>query len=828
MVRQFLTVKQQVEGTLLLYQMGDFYETFFEDALIAHRVLEITLTARDAGELGKIPMAGIPIKAADSYLPKLLASGLNVAIAEQADTPDKGLVNRSVVRVLSSGTVTDGPLLPVDAANRLAAVYPGKNGVFGLAWCDVSTGQFSVTSCECFALLAELDRLAPRELLTPGQWQTDRASGVRDLVPVDTLPVLDWPVKPVVPSGQPDKVLCDVLALHNLDSVGLAPDQPEVAAAGLIAQMLKVQFPQRLPHLDGLQVVNLSQSVFMPANTRRNLELFETARHRSADNTLFATLNQCQTAMGSRLLRDWLGQPLQHRFELEARHASVQALFNTPTTMDAVRAHLAQLSDLERLAQKIAQGSAMPRDLVALAQSLLLLPPVMAALAPLTDPAAFYVMRMQALPDAVEQVASTITQQLVPLPPLGLKEGGLFQAQAHSALASCQQAVTDLQAWLIQYEQDERERTGLKGLKIQCNGAFGYTIEIPRAQARQAPDDYTRKQTLTNAERFTTPALKQTEQLLADAQAQLIALETELFLQLRLTLLPHAPLLKDIAQRVAALDVVTAFAWQARRCSYVRPVLNDNTRLNLVNARHPVLEQHLPQGRYVPNHAAMDAAAVDSPQLLLITGPNMAGKSTYMRMVALVVLMAQIGSFVPADAADIGLVDAIYTRVGAVDDLTTGQSTFMVEMQETAAILRNATHRSLVLLDEVGRGTSTYDGISIAWSVVEHLVQANQCRTLFATHYHELNALEQRWPAVSNVRVCVAETDDGIVFLHRVEPGTAQKSYGLHVARMAGLPKTLLQRADTLLNQLQKRDLNIRQRPASPDEASPQLALFNV
>jgi DNA mismatch repair protein MutS len=838
MVRQFLAVKQQYEGVLLLYQMGDFYETFFEDALIAHRVLEITLTARDAGGLGKIPMAGIPIKAADSYLPKLLSNGLQVAIAEQAelsgDDAQKGLVQRSVVRVLSSGTVTDGPMLPVDAANFLVALvpHPKQSDQFGLAWCDVSTGQFFAATCPKFQLVAELHRLNPSELLVPGKWQTDHASGVKQLVPLDNVPTLDWSVKPVMASSQAPQLVCQVLGIHSLDSVGLQADQPTTWAAGLIAQTLKHQFPQQLPNLDGLQVVQLSQTVYLPANTRRNLELFETARHGQVQGSLFATLNQCQTGMGARLLRHWLGQPVTNRFELDARLSSVEALVNHPDVLQTIRDYLAEFSDLERLAQKVAQGNAMPRDLMALANSLNLLPPVMAALTPLIDvsgPDAFYLLRVQALPDGVLPMADTITRQLLPLPALTLKEGGLFQPSAHPDLAACQQAVTDQQAWLTQYEEAERERSGLKGLKIQSNGAFGYFIEIPRVQARLAPDDYTRKQTLTNAERFTTPALKHAEQQLQEAHDRLVQLEMELFLQLRLTLLPMAGMLKDVAQRVAALDVIASYAYQANRWGYVRPRLHDHSQLTLINARHPVLEQHLPQGRYVANHANLDASGANAPQLLLITGPNMAGKSTYMRTVALVVLMAQVGSFVPAEAADIGLVDAIYTRVGAVDDLTTGQSTFMVEMQETAAILHNATNRSLVLLDEVGRGTSTYDGISIAWSVVEHLVQNNRCRTLFATHYHELNALEQRWPAVCNVRVCVAESDNGIVFLHRVEPGTAQKSYGLHVAKMAGLPKSLLLRADSLLNQLQRREVGVKTKALPVDaDAIPQLPLFTL
>jgi DNA mismatch repair protein MutS len=837
MVRQFLAVKAQHPGVLLMYQMGDFYETFFEDALIANRVLDITLTARDAGGLGKIPMAGIPIKAADSYLPKLLAAQLKVAICQQQTDPaeSKGLVERAVVRVLSSGTLTDGPMLATDAHNRLLALvpHPKHPDTIGLAWCEVSTGKMAVASCHKTQLADELERLQPAEVLVPGQPQHDKTTGVLACVPLATVPPLpaEWQPSPEVAPSHPDRLLCEVLRITHLDSTGLTANDVETLAAGLLAHSLKLRFPMAVPPFDGLQRVVPNHTVMLPATTRRNLELFETVRHRQTEGSLFGVLNQCQTGMGARCLRDWLGQPLRHPFELDARHDSVQWFVNHAAPLVTVRQQLATVQDVERLAQKVAQGTILPREMLALAHTLQQCVAISQGLeaGDPVDPAAFYVLRMAALPQGLTELASHIVAQLAPNPPIGLKEGGLFNTHAHPDLAALQDQVAQQLDWITQYEATERERTGLRSLKVQANGAFGYYIELPKAQARQAPEEYTRKQTLTNAERFITPALRAAEQTLQEAQNRLIALEFELFLQLRLYLLPHAAMLKDVAQRLACLDVVASFAHTAVQWQYCRPTWQPTPGMQLVQARHPVLEQRLPMGQFVANHCVMGTPE-DPAHILMITGPNMAGKSTYMRTVALVALMAHIGSFVPATQATLGRIDAIYTRVGAVDDLTTGQSTFMVEMQETAAILHHATPNSLVLLDEVGRGTSTYDGVSIAWAVVEHLAQHNRSCTLFATHYHELNALEPRWPQqIRNLRVCVAETEDGIAFLHRVEPGTAQKSYGLHVARMAGLPKAVVLRADGLLNQLQRRAASLQGKSsgiAPADVDSPQLSFF--
>jgi DNA mismatch repair protein MutS len=873
MVRQFLQVKNEYPGVLLLYQMGDFYETFFEDALLAHKVLDITLTARDAGGIGKIPMAGIPIKAAEAYLPKLLQQQLKVAICEQSEDPNaatsggaKGLVTRQVVRILSGGTLTDGPMLPSDAPNRLAALVasPKKSAIskadglpaitptlsFGLAWCDVSTGQFAATEVTLMQLSTMLEALAPKELLIPGQYHRDKTTGVTVCQPLPTLqPYLDTlniPPTPVSPPSQADKLLCEVLSIHSLDSTGLQPDGLPCQAAALIAQALKTQFPQQLPVFEQLQVVNPNQTMVLPANTRRNLELFETVRHRQVEGSLFGVLNTCQSPMGTRLLRDWLALPLTDVFELEARLNTVEWLVEHPRERQTLRGQLAEMTDLGRLAQKVAQASITPRELIALAATLGRLP-ALTDLLKNVDVGAFYLLRLSALPEALMDMTQAINTLLLPTPAPSVKDGPVCRSEANTTLLELNKTLQTHMDWLGTYEAEERERTGLKGLKVLSNGAFGYFIEIPRAQAKQAPADYTRKQTLTQAERFISPALKTVEDALTLANNQRMALEHALLMQLRQQLQPLAPLLKDVAHRLAAADVLSSFAHVAVLYGYSRPVFSQTPGLNLINARHPVLERQVPQGQYVANdcqlHALMkasddtdpmaDASPTDVPAIMLITGPNMAGKSTYMRTVALIVIMAQIGCYVPATHAQLGLVDALFTRIGAVDDLTTGQSTFMIEMQETAAILHNATPNSLILLDEVGRGTSTYDGVSIAWSVVEHLSAHLPCRTLFATHYHELNALEGRVPGVQNMRVCVAETPDGIVFLHRVEPGTAQKSYGVHVAKMAGLPRSLLTRANGILQHLQRNEGGVKAAlPPRQDSQSvegirsPQLSLF--
>ncbi len=835
MVSQYLDVKLQYPGIILFYRMGDFYETFFEDALISARVLEITLTGRDAGQLGRIPMAGIPVKAAETYLSKLLAQNFKVAICEQVEEASqaKGLVKRQVVRVLSSGTVTEQSLLKPEENNFLAAVYPGKAG-WGLAFCDVTTGQFLATELSYAQLLSELDRLRPVEILVGGRRQKAHPGvGYEDLVADVPAEIADnyrcTPLPEAAFRVADTRPLLEALfKVSSVEGFGLHERPMALQAAGAIAHYLKAHFIESLPVFNGVQTYSLSRTVTMNTTARRNLELLSTVKNNQYEGSLLWVLNQTRTSMGTRLLRQWISQPLTDLHEIEARLDAVEELVRNAPVREAVRQILPDIYDIERLSTKVANLSAHPRDLIALKQSIGRLPELSNRLKPLGS---FYLTRMHAFPPELFKMMALIEQAVDDSPALGLKEGGLIRAGYHAELDQMRDLVRNHEDWLARYESEQREKTGIKTLKIAFNSAFGYFIEITRANTHLAPAEYHRKQTLTNAERYTTDVLKNHEAQVLDAQSRQYELEYQLFIELRHKLLDYAPILADCAQRVSALDVLQSLATVAVEQGYVRPVVDESYEINLQQSRHPVVEKMLPLGRFVPNHLTLSANPKEYqiPQLMIITGPNMAGKSTYMRQAALVVLMAQMGSFVPASYARIGLVDGIYTRVGAVDDLAGGQSTFMVEMNETAQILNGASRRALVLLDEVGRGTSTYDGVSIAWAVSEYLVNKLGCRTLFATHYHELNTLEQTNSKIANYRVCVSETEGHIEFLHTVEPGAAQKSYGLQVARMAGIPPEVIAKAETLLSRMQKKELAAvenRERRSLEETETPQLSLF--
>jgi DNA mismatch repair protein MutS len=837
MVAQFLEVKRDYPGIILFYRMGDFYETFFEDALISARVLEITLTGRDAGQLGRIPMAGVPVKAVDTYLGRLLAQNFKVAICEQMEDPAaaKGLVRRQVTRVLSSGTVTEQSLLRPEENNFLAALAIGEHQACGLAYCDITTGQFLVTELSLPELLSELDRVRPVEILVKGRKR--RATSRQELdeflpdapaelvghyrctaLPEEAFQTLDtW------------RLLTDWLNVSSLEGFGLESGGQAVLplaveAAGAIAWYVHRNFPEQRPTLAGIRTYSLQQTVTMNAAARRNLELLATARTQQTEGSLFHVLNRTCTSMGARRLRQWISQPLTDLNEIRSRLDAVDELVKNADIREEIRRLLPEIYDIERLSAKVANLSVLPRDLIALKHSLVRLPDVAACLKTLDT---FYLSRLQDFPPELFRVTALIERAIDDAPALSLKEGGIIKMGYHAELDRMRALVRDHEAWLVRYEAQERERTGVKTLKISFNSAFGYFIEMTRANSHAAPPDYHRRQTLTNAERYTTDTLKAHETQVLDAQSHQYELEYGLFIELRQTLSAYAAILADCAQRVAVLDVLQSLAAVAMENHYVRPIVDDSRELHLQQSRHPVVEKMLPLGAFVPNDAALSSGAGDvrTPQLMIITGPNMAGKSTYMRQVALIVLMAQMGSFVPAAYARIGLVDGIYTRVGAVDDLSGGQSTFMVEMNETAQILNGASSRALVLLDEVGRGTSTGDGVSIARAVAEHLVSVIGCRTLFATHYHELNTLEQTHPKIANYRVRVTETGDDIEFLHIVEPGTAQKSYGIQVARMAGVPPRVIARAETLLDRMQRQESSVSESRASAVE-TPQLSLF--
>lgn len=853
MVRQFLEVKNQYPGIILFYRMGDFYETFFEDALISAKVLEITLTSRDAGKSGKIPMAGIPVKAAETYLSKLLTRNFKVAICEQIEEASaaKGLVDRKVVRVLSSGTVTEQSLLKPEENNFLASIVLDRdtlaNGrasaanlntpTCGLAFCDITTGSFFAVELTYPQLLSELDRIRPVEILVQGRkHKALPGQGVDEFVSFVTpeiesnyrcTPLPDLAFNP----KETQKTLEKLFQVTSLEGFSLHEVPLAQQAAGVIGYYLKETFVDTLPVFERIQRYQLSKTMTMNMAARRNLELLTTAKNNQYEGSLLWVLNRTSTSMGARLLRQWISQPLTDLNEIHTRLEGVEELVKNPSIREEIRRILPDIYDVERLSTKVGHLTSQPRDLVALKHSIARLPELSNLLASLKS---FYLMRLQEFPPELFKLVALIDQSISDSPNANLKEGGIIKSGHHPELDSLRETLETHENWLNQYEQQERERTGIKTLKLGFNSAFGYFIEVTRANAGSVPADYRRKQTLTNAERYTTEVLKAHEVKVLDAQSRQYDLEYNLFIELREKLLPYAAILKDCAHRVAVLDVLQSLATVAVEQNYVRPVVDNSLEINLQQSRHPVVEKMLPMGRFVPNQCILSSADKEYqlPQVMIITGPNMAGKSTYMRQVALIVLMAQTGSFVPAAYARIGMVDAIYTRVGAVDDLSSGQSTFMVEMNETAQILNGATQQSLVLLDEVGRGTSTYDGVSIAWSVTEYLVNKTGCRTMFATHYHELNTLEKTHPKIQNYRVCISETEGEIEFLHTVEPGAAQKSYGIQVARMAGIPKEVIIRADALLNSLQKKELasidlkNQGRRLLEAEEETPQLSLF--
>jgi DNA mismatch repair protein MutS len=848
-MRHFLETKLQHPNIVLLYRMGDFYETFFEDAVMVARNLELTLTAKDSGGLGKVPMAGVPMKALDAYLPRLLQAGFKVAICEQMEDPAtaKGIVKRDVVRIVSPGTVTEQHHLNTAQASFLVALLlegntttPHPQTPVALAYVDITTGAFYASTLPYAQLIGELERIQPREMLVAGQYQKSGIPGVPGrwvpLIPkeIQRLATCTPLAKDAIVSERNIPLLCTMMQVHQLDGFGIHPNETGLLqVCGMVAHYLNYSFMETPLVLNGIRRVHVEQHVRLSANARRNLELLTSQRAGKVEGSLFASLNRCLTPMGQRLLREWVGAPTHHRAELSSRLDAVEDLVRQPHTRQMLRQLLPNVYDIERLANRLANLQATPRDLSALAQSLKVLP----RLSQMVERShAFYLERVKGFPPELGQAQVLIENALCEAPPVSVKEGGVICPGFSPELDVLRQLMDDQGAWLQGFEARERERTGIKTLKVSYTGAFGYYIEISRANASLAPDDYTRKQTLTQAERFITPELKEHEHAVYQAQHRVVELETQLFGQLRQQLLPFATVMKDVAHRIACVDVLQAFAEVSEQRGYCRPTLVETPILNLVQARHPMIEAQLPAGRFVPNDTHLQGqypgSVPTSAQVELITGPNMAGKSTYMRQVALAVLMAHMGCFVPATTATIGLIDALYTRIGAMDDVSAGQSTFMVEMAETAEILNMATHRSLVILDEVGRGTSTYDGVAIAWSVLDYMVKHLGCRTLFATHYHELNVLELAHPAyIRNVRVVVSEQEgQGIVFLHRVEAGAAQKSYGIQVAKMAGLPGEVLNQAHQRLNDMQKvANQQLRQRRAQLsglEESDSQLSIF--
>jgi DNA mismatch repair protein MutS len=790
MMQQYRELKARDPDALLLFRMGDFYEMFGEDAERAGALLGLAVTSRDKGP-NAIPMAGFPHPALETYLARLVTLGQRAAVCEQVEDAKlaKGLVRRDVVRVVTPGTLTDDGLLDPRASNYLAAVCESK-GKLGLAWVELSTGQFALTEVSRQELADEVARLDPAEILVSEACLD--APWVRALRGNYERPITTRPSWDFVPE-QARTALFNQFHTTTLAGFGVADDASEVAAAGALVTYLRETQKSNLGHLTRLTPHRRAGILGLDEMTRRSLELTRTLREGKREGSLLHVIDRTATPMGARLLADWLMSPLTELDPIRERHAAVAELVQDGSLRADLRAAFGQAFDLERLAARVGTGRASPRDLVALARTLALLPKIKARLTARTST---HLAELEAALELCPEVRSAIEAALVDDPPLPLKEGGLIRDGYHPHLDELREIAKGGKSWIAKFQAEEIRRTGIPSLKVGFNKVFGYYIEVTHSHGSKVPGDYIRKQTVKNAERYITPELKEYEDKVLRAEDRACELEYELFVTLRDRVAAEAPRLIQAGRVLAQLDVLSALAELAARHGYCRPEMVTEPVLEVEAGRHPVLDAVMPQGEFVPNDVALGP---DGGLILLITGPNMAGKSTYIRQAALTAILAQMGSFVPARRARLGVVDRLYARVGATDELGRGMSTFMVEMTETANILNNATPRSLVILDEIGRGTSTFDGISLAWAITEHLHDAVGCRTLFATHYHELVDLEKTKPRLRNANVAVREHQGEIVFLHRIVPGGADQSYGIHVARLAGVPAPVLERAREIL-----------------------------
>jgi len=839
MRRQYLQIKKQYPDTIVLFRLGDFYETFDEDAKIVAQVCDIVLTSRPVGKGQRVPLAGVPYHAVEGYLAKLIKAGHKVAIVEQVsgDQPLRGLMPREVTRVITPGGGVEPTLLEEKRNNYLAALVIEDNRA-GIAYADITTGEFATTQLSGDnieqAVVEELERLHPAECLIQ---DTSNIQYPISNIQLQTSKYDSWRFE----LGNARQALLDHFEVASLAGYGCEGLPLAVRAAGAIVQYLQETQKAALAQLSDLRTYSTSEFMTLDASTRRNLELTQTIRTGSVKGSLLGVLDATVTAMGGRLLRQWLNQPLLDVDKLEQRLDAVEAFYRDTPTRTQVMALLEELADLERLTSRVAQRIAVPRDLVGIRHPLEKVPQIREALSQVegirdkglgTRPLSLVPCPLSLVPcplslipqlDPCKEVASLIAEAIVDDPPATLASGGVIKAGFSAELDSVVAASRDAKRWVANLEQTERKRTGIKSLKVGYNKVFGYYIEVTKANLDAVPEEYIRKQTLVNAERFITPELKEYESLILNAQERILDIEARLFRQVCDQVASAAERLLSTARALAHLDVYVALAEVAIGNNYVRPILTDGDEIEIIAGRHPVVELTRREEPFVPN----DAHFSQEEMILIITGPNMSGKSTYLRQVALIVLMAQIGSFVPADEARLGLVDRIFTRIGAQDEIWAGQSTFMVEMIEMANILHHATNRSLLILDEIGRGTSTYDGLSIAWAVVEHIHNHPRLRakTLYATHYHELTELASLLPRVRNYNVAVAEEGDDVIFLHKIVPGGADRSYGIHVAQLAGLPRTVIHRAEEILNELERDAQRAPIRPRRIAEIR-QLALF--
>lgn len=805
--RQYLEIKRRFPQAIVFFRLGDFYETFDDDAVLVARELEITLTSKPMGKDLRVPLAGVPYHSLQTHLKRLVSRGFKVAICEQLEDPKqaKGLVDRGVVRVVTPGTLVEDDLLTPAANNYLAAVSPGTTGLYGLSYVDISTGEFAAAELSLVDLSAELARLNAAELLLPAEVEVPiERSGKQTAVDRRLFET----------EGAADR-LREHFGVASLEAYGLRGTPLATAAAGVIIAYLFDNQRTALASIRDLRVYNPSRFLMLDATARRHLEVYQTLRDGAKQGTLVETLDTTRTPMGARLLRRWLSQPLLDITEINSRLDAVQALYRETMARSQLRGLLRAMPDIERITTRLVAATAAPRELAALRLGLAGLPALQQA-----------IPREMALNAGLGSLAGVAAEAHALLeaaiadePEPALGTGGVIRAGYSPKLDEARSLTHDVRAALAALETEERERTGIRSLRLAYNKVFGYYIEVSNANLSLVPPDFQRRQTLVGAERFVTPRLQELEARILQARESIEETEGNLYRQVCGQLATYADHLRLLAVMLAEADVYAALAEVAVRNAYVRPDVDESECLEIRDGRHPVVEKNLAEGRFVPNDTLLDS---NDAQIIVLTGPNMAGKSTYLRQVALITLMAQIGSFVPAASARIGVVDRIFTRIGAQDDLSRGESTFMVEMLETAAILRAASRRSLVLFDEVGRGTSTFDGLAIARAVVEylHTGSAHAAKTLFATHYHEMTALALTLPRVRNFSVAVTEQDGNVVFLHRIIPGGADRSYGIHVAELAGMPTTVVARAREVLASLEADS------PAPRRSTAPQLPLL--
>ncbi len=825
LMRQYHAIKKQAPNALLLFRLGDFYELFYDDAIVASRDLQNTLTTRNKEKGQPIPMCGVPAHAADAYIAKLIAKGHRVAVCDQMEDPSKTkkLVRREVTRVITPGTASDPSLLQAGRNNYLAAIAE-RGAATGLAYVDVSTGEFRMTELAAGEADAALEHLGTREVLIPsagplfsGKPAKNSNSHAPRLLRTELEP---WIFDP----DYAERMLCDHFALHSLDGLGAAGHRAAIAAAGAVLHYLRDTQRASLQHLDRPAYYEQHDWMVLDAVTVRNLELVEALFGGLDDSTLLHIIDKTETPMGARLLRQRLLRPSLCLQQIESRLSGVEELLKSTVTRTEIHRELKNVLDVERLLAKVTLGSASPRDLAGLGASLTSLPMLRALTAQLKTVCMNDLYgRLEELPDVRDRILGTLSDE----PPLHVSDGGVIRRGFDAELDEIREVRQNSKGDIARMEERERQRTGIQSLKVRFNNVFGFYIEISKANLSLAPADYDRKQTLVNAERFTTPELKEYEQKVLEAEERIAARETSLFEALRVGVAAEAQRIRATASAVAELDVLSCLAQVAAENDYTRPAFNDRGEIQLAAARHPVVER-LSQAegaeRFIPNDTYLNNT---SNLVAVITGPNMGGKSTYLRQTALTAILAQMGSFVPAASAKLPLIDRIFTRIGASDNLATGRSTFMVEMTETAQILHAATPSSLILLDEVGRGTSTFDGLAIAWAVVEHIHSHTRAKTLFATHYHELTELADQLTGVVNLHVSVKESGDKIIFLRRVEPGKADRSYGIEVARLAGLPLNIVERARAVLARHEEREQSVSEELSTESHPAVQVSIFN-